>query len=310
MTTRALPTTTMASVARRFMNRGLDGVTTMRGQRGAGRRSVSALTTGVVGAEAITQNSRLARRATATTTRATTSSSSSPGQQPSRSMSSDLGAMRPPPLAGGGLGGGGGGAYQQQQPPQQQQQQFGGGNGGGNYYASNTNGGSGTSSNSNNVFVDYGVYKTKGALKIKCVRPTFETDAGGRKIMKRAGGVLFELASSTAPRAYDWGNKGSFMLSGTEAAELADRMAANAPCSFFHDPGAGGANRGAVNKGFKTEPMPDGSGGLFVNLSTTSAGNKSFHSVPVSYGESAAIRHILVYLVPRVLGFDEVFLPQ
>jgi hypothetical protein len=224
-------------------------------------------------------------------------------------MSSDLGAMRPPPLAGGGLGGGGGGAYQQQ-PPQQQQQQFGGGNGGGNYYASNTNGGSGTSSNSNNVFVDYGVYKTKGALKIKCVRPTFETDAGGRKIMKRAGGVLFELASSTAPRAYDWGNKGSFMLSGTEAAELADRMAANAPCSFFHDPGAGGANRGAVNKGFKTEPMPDGSGGLFVNLSTTSAGNKSFHSVPVSYGESAAIRHVLVYLVPRVLGFDEVFLPQ
>jgi len=232
--------------------------------------------------------------------------------------SSDLGAMRPPPLvSGGGLGGGGGGgggnggAYQQQQ-----QQQFGGGNGnggGGNYYASNNanGGGSATSSGgNNNVFVDYGVYKTKGALKIKCVRPTFETDAGGRKIMKRAGGVLFELASSTAPRVYDWGNKGSFMLSGTEAAELADRMAANAPCSFFHDPGAGGSNRGAVNKGFKTEPMPDGSGGLFVNLSTTSAGNKSFHSVPVSYGESAAIRHVLVYLVPRVLGFDEVFLPQ
>jgi hypothetical protein len=213
-------------------------------------------------------------------------------------MSSDLGAMRPPPLAGGGLGGGGGGGggYQQQQQPPQQ---YGGGNGYG-----------GGNNNNNNVFVDYGVYKTKGALKIKCVRPTFETDAGGRKIMKRAGGVLFELASSTAPRAYDWGNKGSFMLSGTEAAELADRMAANAPCSFFHDPGAGGANRGAVNKGFKTEPMPDGSGGLFVNLSTTSAGNKSFHSVPVSYGESAAIRHVLVYLVPRVLGFDEVFLPQ
>jgi len=157
------------------------------------------------------------------------------------------------------------------------------------------------------AFVDYGVYKTKGALKLKAVRATFESDASGRRIMKRAGGVLLELANATAPRQYDWGNKGSFMLSATEAAELADRMASNAPCSFFHDPGAGGANRGNVNKAFKVEPMPDGSGGLFVNLQTTSGGNKSFVSVPVSYGESAALRHILVYLVPKIAGFDEVF---
>ena len=157
------------------------------------------------------------------------------------------------------------------------------------------------------AFVDYGVYKTKGALKLKAVRATFESDASGRRIMKRAGGVLLELANATAPRQYDWGNKGSFMLSATEAAELADRMASNAPCSFFHDPGAGGANRGNVSKAFKVEPMPDGSGGLFVNLQTTSGGNKSFVSVPVSYGESAALRHILVYLVPKIAGFDEVF---
>ena len=155
--------------------------------------------------------------------------------------------------------------------------------------------------------MDYGVYKTKGALKLKAVRATFESDASGRRIMKRAGGVLLELANATAPRQYDWGSKGSFMLSATEAAELADRMASNAPCSFFHDPGAGGANRGNVNKAFKVEPMPDGSGGLFVNLQTTSGGNKSFVSVPVSYGESAALRHILVYLVPKIAGFDEVF---
>ena len=157
------------------------------------------------------------------------------------------------------------------------------------------------------AFVDYGVYKTKGAMKVKAVRATFERDANGRRVMKRAGGVLLELANATAPRQYDWGNKGSFMLSATEAAELVDRMASHAPCAFFHDPGAGSANRGAVNKAFKVEPMPDGSGGLFVNLQTTSAGRKSFVSVPVSYGESAALRHILAYLVPKIAGFDEVF---
>ena len=69
------------------------------------------------------------------------------------------------------------------------------------------------------------------------------------------------------------------------------------------------ANRGSVNKAFKVEPMPDGSGGVFVNLSTTANGTKAFHSVPVSYGESAAIRRVLAFLVPRVLGFDDVFAP-
>ena len=172
----------------------------------------------------------------------------------------------------------------------------------------------GSNSNANNVFVDYGVYKTKGAMKLKAVRPTFETDANGRKIMKRAGGVLLELANATnaGSRSYDWMNKSSFMLSGTEAAELADRLASGgegAACSFFHDPNAGSASRGSVQKAFKVEPMPDGSGGVFVNLSTTSGGRKSFHSVPVSYGESAAIRRVLAFLVPRVLGFDEVFAP-
>ena len=170
-----------------------------------------------------------------------------------------------------------------------------------------------TSSGGNSVFVDYGVYKTKGALKVKCVKAQFERDAGGRSVLKRAGGILFELANATAPRQYDWGNKSSFMLSATEAAELADRMAANSGCSFFHDPGAGTSARGATNKKFVVEPMPDGSGGLFVNVSVTSkssgndGGAKSFHSVPVSYGESAAIRHLIVYLVPRLMGFDELF---
>ena len=189
--------------------------------------------------------------------------------------------------------------------PQQHQQ---------NYANTNTNQ---TSNTNGGVFVDYGVYKTKGALKVKCVKAQFERDAGGRAVLKRAGGVLFELANSTAPRQYDWSNKSSFMLSATEAAELADRMAANAGCSFFHDPGAGTSARGATNKKFVVEPMPDGSGGLFVNVSVTSksggggggdgAGAKSFHSVPVSYGESAAIRHLIVYLVPRLMGFDELF---
>ena len=168
-----------------------------------------------------------------------------------------------------------------------------------------------TTNASGGVYVDYGIFKSKAAMKLKAVRPTFETDANGRKIMKRAGGVLLELANaaSAGSRSYDWTNKSSFMLSGTEAAELADRLASDGACSFFHDPNAGSANRGSVNKAFKVEPMPDGSGGVFVNLSTTANGTKAFHSVPVSYGESAAIRRVLAFLVPRVLGFDDVFAP-
>ncbi|CAL57767.1 Plant transcription factor [Ostreococcus tauri] len=159
------------------------------------------------------------------------------------------------------------------------------------------------------TFVDFGVYKTRGAMKMKAVRPTLGA-LGENAVVRRPGGVLLELANATAPRTYDWQNKGSFMLSGTEAAELADRMAANGSCSFFHDSAkANGGGGGTLGKAFKVEPMPDGSGGMFVNLTVTLSENRGQQrfSVPVSYGESAAIRQLLVYLVPRVLGFDEVF---
>ena len=168
------------------------------------------------------------------------------------------------------------------------------------------------------LFVEYGVFKAKAAMKVKCVKPRFESSGGvgdypNRTFMKRAGGVVLEIANAIGPRQYDWSTKASFMLSPTEAAELAERIAANAGCSFFHDPGAGSSLRGAVNKTFRAEPMPDGSGGLFINISVVSSKDapkgegRTFYSLPVSYGEGAALRHLLTYLVPRIMGFSELF---
>jgi hypothetical protein len=74
--------------------------------------------------------------------------------------------------------------------------------------------------------------------------------------------------------------------------------------NFFHDPGMGTARQGAMTKSLKAEPMPDGSGGVFFNLSTSSGAKLN---VAVSFAEFCVLRNLVQYLVPRLTGFDEVF---
>jgi hypothetical protein len=75
-----------------------------------------------------------------------------------------------------------------------------------------------------------------------------------------------------------------------------------------------GTNRqGAMTKSLKAEPMPDGSGGIFLNMGVTmggdggNGGSRVNMNIAVSFAEFAALRHLSAYLVPRLMGFSEVF---
>lgn len=184
--------------------------------------------------------------------------------------------------------------------------------GGGGYNGSgnNSSSASASSSNNNRTFVDFSIYKSKAALSVKLVKPTFETDQQGRTIMKRSGGILLEFAPAIGTRKYDWTRKGSFMLSPIEAAELANRLNPSRPSiaqkvEFFHDPGMGGSSQGSVTKGLKMEAMPDGTGGVFLNYNQTKFGEKLNVNIPVSFGEVSALELLIKHLVPRVMGFFE-----
>ena len=227
----------------------------------------------------------------------------------------------------GASGGGGGGGLSGQQQTQTQTQNRGnnnyggpgasysssssyGGGGGGYNNNNNNNNSSSSSSSSGRTFVDFSIYKSKSALSVKLVKPTFETDHQGRTIMKRSGGILLEFAPSIGTRKYDWTRKGSFMLSPIEAAELANRLNPSRQSiaqkvEFFHDPGMGGSSQGSVTKSLKMEAMPDGTGGVFLNYNQTKFGEKLNVNIPVSFGEVSALELLIKHLVPRVMGFFE-----
>ena len=158
------------------------------------------------------------------------------------------------------------------------------------------------------VYCDFAVYKSKAACKFGVIKPTFEPIAGSRdgsRQKKRDGGVLLEFAPAVGQRQYDWQNKQSILLSPLELVELTESLAVlGKGVNFFHDPGMGTARQGAMTKSLKAEPMPDGSGGVFLNLSTSSGAKLN---VAVSFAEFCLLRNLVQYLVPRLTGFDEVF---
>ena len=155
------------------------------------------------------------------------------------------------------------------------------------------------------VYTSYDIFKGKSAMNVKVIPPTFTQQSGGGALtLKRAGALLMECAPGAA-RQYDWSKKLAMALSVNEIAEiLAFTAKAGAELSFVHDPGMGGPAAGAVVKQLRVSPMPDGKG-LFVNMSQKEKnGANATLSVPVTWGEFAALRTLIEFSIPRLLGWD------
>lgn len=87
------------------------------------------------------------------------------------------------------------------------------------------------------TFAGYNVYKGKGAINVKPIPPTFQTN-GKSQSVDREGALLFEFApSGKGPREYDWTKKATFSMSVNECGEVM-RSKDGASAEFLHDPGA------------------------------------------------------------------------
>ena len=165
------------------------------------------------------------------------------------------------------------------------------------------------------LYTDFAIYKGKTACKLSVVKPTFEPLANGSRQKTKNGGVVFEFAPSVGPRSYDWGQKQAIMLSPLEFIDLTESLHVGRGVAFFHDPGMGTSRQGVTNKTLKAEPMPDGSGGIFLNFFLVSAGaggapgggshGKISMNIAVSFAEFAMLRALAQYLSPRLMGFAE-----
>ena len=95
------------------------------------------------------------------------------------------------------------------------------------------------------VYTAYTVYKSKGAVSFKIIKPTWDRAASGIRL-SREGTMLLEFATGSGDRSYAWGSKGTFGLSASEIGDFLAAVDANEEWSAFHDPNMGGSSRGAV----------------------------------------------------------------
>ena len=120
-----------------------------------------------------------------------------------------------------------------------------------------------------NIYTSFTVYKGKGAVSLKLIKPTWEqTSNGGAIRVERAGTVLLEFAAASGERQYDWENKGVIGLSAVECGEVLEALEARREASFFHDPNKSGRS---VAQGARRRRRPAGCGGGLA-LSAASGG--------------------------------------
>jgi len=127
----------------------------------------------------------------------------------------------------------------------------------------------------------------------------------------KQGGLLFELATSTSPREYDWQKKGTFLLDPTECGELVV-MERAVGAEFFHDPNLSDQTRsGQISKRMTWKPSQDGRG-MFLSLQVSDKQAPpntpaAYFSIPVTWAELEVLRSICRYSLPMMLGFHEIW---
>ena len=103
---------------------------------------------------------------------------------------------------------------------------------------------------SEKTFANYVIYKSKAAVALKVIPPTFQLTGKSRTVL-REGGLLFEFANCSGPKEYDWAKKGTFLLAAAECGELLLLDTGKQGLEFFHDPNMGGESAGQITKKFK-----------------------------------------------------------
>lgn len=173
-----------------------------------------------------------------------------------------------------------------------------------------------TAARSNRVYTNFAVYKGGAAMNFKVIKPSWEYRADGALALKDAGVVLLEFApaqqgSGTAPgeRRYDWDNKTNIALSPAELGDLIDIVGGGgAGKNIYHDPNKGRAGEGTEGKSLSMNPGTRGVKEVYLNLMHKVRGQPDKKvSVSLSAGEMVVLRRLSEYVIPFLLGFDEIF---
>ena len=141
---------------------------------------------------------------------------------------------------------------------------------------------------------DYTVFKGKGAMAVKVVKPTWERvpSSNALKIARR-GTVLLEFANSTGEREYDWTNKEAFALNVVECADIMVAVESGQEKQFYHDPNKMSSGEGTVSKTLRISPGRDSGYFFSLSVSNKAAGTQKKYDANVTPGELRVISRIM-----------------
>jgi hypothetical protein len=161
-------------------------------------------------------------------------------------------------------------------------------------------------SSSGKKFASYTIFKGKAALAVYPVLPKFCTIGSGSSKMEKNGVVMLVFWPAIATRKYDWDKKQYFALSPTEVGSLVS-LGSSDSCEFFHDPSMKSSSEGQIKKSLTIAPINDHSG-YFANLNVVNNMSKTNDrlSVAITKAEFAVLRTACSYVLPYIMGWDQV----
>lgn len=163
---------------------------------------------------------------------------------------------------------------------------------------------------SGKTYADFSIFKGKAALSASPVLPTFSRLDSGNSKVDRRGVVLLKFMPAIGQRKYDPEKKQLFALSATEVGCLIS-LGPDESCELLHDPSMKSSLEGQIKKTLSVSPLAKGDG-YFFNLTVMNSvqqTNDRF-SVPVTKAEFAVMRAAFSYILPYIMGWDQVIKPH
>ncbi|CAL8463140.1 g2674 [Coccomyxa elongata] len=167
-----------------------------------------------------------------------------------------------------------------------------------------------------NLYANFAIYKGKAAASFRVRKPRWVESQDGSISLDRAGSLIVEFApvapgsgTNVGNRSYQWDKKQTFALSPVELAGIVESATTGKSMKeLFHDPNKGGTDSGKIAKTLSLQRFDQGQD-WYLQLAvkdSASKENSATMGLPISGSELYTLKTLSEFLIPRLLGWDEV----
>lgn len=147
--------------------------------------------------------------------------------------------------------------------------------------------------------LEYAIYKSKAALRMRLVNPRVNNSTG-RDVLDK-GYIYLEMApikdGSGNQKQYEWENKKiGVKLGMPDLSQIVYSMKRGQEAEMFHE-------FGGATKVIKLTRATEGKSPYFISVSQNNGGVKSQCSIPIGGQEAEVILNLVSYAIPKTLNW-------